>query len=80
MHTFSKSSIIQGDFNTDFLNPYDLSCKENAFYERFTDAHPAALGRIGTCLVEQNCRSAKVATPNSLRQVLMQRDEKVGST
>jgi len=71
-----KLETVMGDFNTDFLNPYDVACKENAFYERFTDAHPAALGRIGTCLVEQSCRAEQVATPSALRQVLTQCDEK----
>ena len=66
-----------GDFNTDFLNAYDAKCKENAFYEKYTDAHPKALGKIGTCLVEENCRSEKVATPDNLRQTLIKCDEKV---
>ena len=66
-----------GDFNTDFLNAYDGKCKENAFYENYKDAHPEALGKIGTCLAVQNCRSEKVATPGNLRQTLIDCDEKV---
>ena len=66
-----------GDFNTDFLNPYDVKCKENSFYEKFTDCHPSALDRIGTCLLEANCRDEKVSTPAQLRQMLLDCNEKV---
>ena len=78
-HFFLGSIVIDflGDFNTDFLNAYDAKCKENAFYEKYTDAHPKALGKIGTCLVEENCRSEKVATPANLRETLIKCDEKV---
>ena len=64
-----------GDFNTNFINPYDQKCKKNQFYETFLDAHQSGQ-EIGTCLVEESCRLNEIATPEDLKKKVLECDSK----
>ena len=63
-----------GDFNTDFLNSYDQSCKDTEFYKCFKNAHVKPETEVGTCLVEENVRDPQIITPEGLKQALLEQN------
>ena len=64
-----------GDFNTNFINPYDKKCKQNKFYETFLDAHQSEV-KFGTCLTEETIRLDEIATPEGLKKKVLECDSK----
>jgi len=76
--TSERKIVIEtlcGDFNTNFINPYDQKCKKNKFYETFLDAHQSELD-IGTCIVEESVRLDDIATPEGLKKKVLECDSK----